>query len=244
MVSEMDDYLFDLRGYIVLKQAVSEEDVAQLNACVDRLIEDEEQKRFAGYEQFGQLLSNVVEAGEPFERLIDHPSWSEHLQRYIGIDQPVFNTSGVIVRAQGQASKLHSGAHKRRINTQFRYHNGEFRCGQINVIVALNKVGPGDGGTMIVSGSHKSNLIHPAFASSEATPGGSLDKVEGTVEVLMDSGDALLFVDCAAHGSGKRVNPGVRRAVLYRYGPKWQTYRPSEELVGRLTQEQRDFMNE
>ena len=35
MVSEMDDYLFDLRGYIVLKQAVSEEDVAQLNACVD-----------------------------------------------------------------------------------------------------------------------------------------------------------------------------------------------------------------
>ena len=66
MVSEMDDYLFDLRGYIVLKQAVSEEDVAQLNACVDRLIEDEEQKRFAGYEQFGQLLSNVVEAGEPF----------------------------------------------------------------------------------------------------------------------------------------------------------------------------------
>ena len=56
MVSEMDDYLFDLRGYIVLKQAVSEEDVAQLNACVDRLIEDEEQKRFAEYEQFGQLL--------------------------------------------------------------------------------------------------------------------------------------------------------------------------------------------
>ena len=243
MVSEMDDFLFDLRGYIVLKQAVSEEDLVELNACVDRVYEDGKQD-YDGYEQFGFNIHNVVESGEPFERLIDHPSWSEHLQRFIGIDQPVFNTSGVIVRAQGQASKLHSGAHKRRINTQFRYHNGEFRCGQINVIVALNKVGPGDGGTMIVSGSHKSNLIHPAFASSEATPGGSLDKVEGTVEVLMDSGDALLFVDCAAHGSGKRVNPGVRRAVLCGYGPKWQTYRPSEELVGRLTQEQLDFMNE
>ena len=243
MVSEMDDFLFDLRGYIVLKQAVSEEDLVELNVCVDRVYEDGKQD-YDGYEQFGFNIHNVVESGEPFERLIDHPSWSEHLHRYIGIDRPTLQDSGVIVRAQGQASRLHSGAHKRRINTQFRYHNGEFRCGQINVIVALNEVGPGDGGTMIVSGSHKSNFIHPAFASSEATPGGSLDNVEGTVEVLMDPGDALLFVDCAAHGSGKRVNPGERRAVLYRYGPKWQTYRPSEELVGRLTPERRDFMNE
>jgi hypothetical protein len=239
----MDDFLFDLRGYIVLKQAVSAGELAELNACVDRVLEDGKQD-YDGYEQYGYHIHNVVEAGEPFERLIDHSSWSEHLQRYIGIDRPVLEDSGVIVRGQGQASKLHSGAHKRRINTQFRYHNGEFRCGQINVIVALNEVGPGDGGTMIVSGSHKSNLIHPAFASSEATPGGSLDHVEGSEEVLMGPGDALLFVDCAAHGSGKRVNPGVRRAVLYRYGPKWQTYRPSEELFGRLTQERRDFMNE
>jgi hypothetical protein len=75
------------------------------------------------------------------------------------------------------------------LNTQFRYHNGEFRCGQINVIVALNEVGPGDGGTMILFDSYKSNLIHPAFASSEATPGGSLDNAEGSEEVLMGPGD-------------------------------------------------------
>ncbi len=38
--------------------------------------------------------------------------------------------------------------------TQFRYHKGEFRCGLINIMIALNDWRSGDGATMIVSGSH------------------------------------------------------------------------------------------
>ncbi len=249
MPTEMDDFLFDLRGYIVLEQALSPEEVAELNANVDRLVEEQDAPgpglpESPGYEQFGRLILNVVEAGEPFERLIDHPSWSEHLRRYIGrTDRPVLDTSAAILRPQGHASKLHSGAHKRKTRSQFRYHNGEFRCGQINIIVALNDWRSGDGVTMVVPGSHKSNFIHPAFATPAAEPGGSLDAVEGAVEVLMNAGDAVFFVDCLAHGSGKRVNPGVRRSVLYGYCSRWQTYRPDEELMERLTPERREFMN-
>ncbi len=249
MPSEMDDFLFDLRGYLILEQALSSEEVAELNVYVDRLVEEQDAPgsglpESPGYEQFGRLIQNVVEAGEPFERLIDHPSWSEHLRRYIGrTDRPVLDDSAAILRGQGQASKLHSGAHKRRIFTQFRYHNGEFRCGEINIIIALNDWRSGDGATVVVPGSHKSNIIHPAFATADAKPGGSAENVEGAIEVLMNSGDALLFVDCMAHGSGKRVNPGVRRSILYRYGPRWKTYRPAEELMKRLTPERQEFMN-
>ncbi len=59
----------------------------------------------------------------------------------------------------------------------------------------------------------------------------------------MNAGDALLFVDCLAHGSGTRVNPGFRRSILYRYGPRWRTYQPTEELMERLTPERRAFLN-
>ena len=120
MPSEMDDFLFDLRGYLILEQALSSEEVAELNVYVDRLVEEQDAPgsglpESPGYEQFGRLIQNVVEAGEPFERLIDHPSWSEHLRRYIGrTDRPVLDDSAAILRGQGQASKLHSGAHKRR----------------------------------------------------------------------------------------------------------------------------------
>ena len=32
----------------------------------------------------GYELHNCVDAGEPFERLIDHPSWIEHVRHYCG----------------------------------------------------------------------------------------------------------------------------------------------------------------
>jgi len=34
-------------------------------------------------------------------------------------------------------------------------------CGNFNVLVALSDIGPGNGGTVIVPGSHKCNLINP-----------------------------------------------------------------------------------
>jgi hypothetical protein len=63
--------------------------------------------------------------------------------------------------------------------------------------------------------------------------------VEGAVEVHLEAGDAILFVDAISHGSAKRVNDGERRIVVYRYGPAWGTFRfgywPSPELLDRLT---------
>ena len=44
---------------------------------------------------------------------------------------------------------LHSGAHKRRVRTQFRYHDGEFRCGMLSLIVALTDIREGDGATIV-----------------------------------------------------------------------------------------------
>ena len=59
----------------------------------------------------------------------------------------------------------------------------------------------------------------------------------------MQAGDALLFVDAICHGSAKRVNPGQRCVAIYRYGPSWgsfrHNYRPSPELLARLTPERR-----
>ena len=66
-----------------------------------------------------------------------------------------------------------------------------------------------------------------------------LEEVEGAVEVYYKAGDALLFVDCMAHGSAQRINDGERQIVIIRYGPHWgfdrYGYQPSPELISRLT---------
>jgi hypothetical protein len=188
-------------------------------------------------------LHNLFEMGSPFERLIAHPSWLSHINCFVGGDDGLFiDESFADIRGQGQATRIHSGASKRRIRTQFRYHNGQFRCGQINILLALNDVGPGDGATMIVPGSHKSNILHPSL--KERAP--SLDKVPAAVEVQLQAGDAACFVDCLAHGSARRVNLGERRILIIRYGPHWGNdrygFQPSPELISRLTAERRQMV--
>ena len=67
----------------------------------------------------------------------------------------------VTVRGPGQGVSLHSGGHKRRVRTQYRVATGgadgvsdlEWRVGQLNVMMALTDVGPGDGATMVIPGS-------------------------------------------------------------------------------------------
>ena len=60
------------------------------------------------------------------------------------------------------------------------------------------------------------------------------------------AGDAILFVDAIMHGSARRVNEGQRRIAVYRYGPSWgffrHPYRPSDDLLGRLTERQRGIV--
>ena len=92
---------------------------------------------------------------------------------------------------------------------------------------------------MVVPGSHKSNIAHPVFKDGAD----SLDKVPAAVEIPLQSGDAACFVDCIAHGSARRVNPGERRMLIIRYGPHWGNdrygFQPSPELIVRLTPERR-----
>ncbi len=251
MPTEMEEYLFDLRGYIMLKGALDKEHVAQLNAGIDSLLPMEPESWNGHVHRqdrgTGDLmhLQNIYENGEPFERLIDHPNWINHVNRFVGGDDGLFiDESFVIQRGPGDGQQLHSGGHKRKIRTQFRFHNNEFRCGQINVLIALNDIGPGDGPTMVIPGGHKSNLMHPLYKQEDRKLGAV--ELEEAVPVYYEAGDAIVFVDCLSHAGGARTNPGFRRVLIIRYGPHWghnrYGYRPSAELLERLTPERRQIL--
>jgi hypothetical protein len=256
--SELDEYLFDLNGFILLRGVLSPEEVAEGNALVDAIPplqrgewqgwmqrEDHPEHRGVSYQQ-------VFELGGVFERMIDHPRYINYLFRFIGghethdhyhgpaaIDEAFFS-----VRAAGEAIPVHSGGHEMASRSAYRYHNGRFLCGEVNVLTAFTDIGPGDGATMVIPGSHKSNMIHPAFLRRDRPlewsdkGGGSAEDVECAIEVHMRAGDMLLFVDALCHGSAKRTNPGERRISVYRYGGSWFRTRfghqPSPELLEGL----------
>ena len=185
MPTEMEDYLFDLQGYLVLPQAVDADHLSEMNAVIDQWLTAAEarwrEKARQSDPPFSVSFENVAERDPSFLSLVNHPAWAQHLKRYIGSedppvtegtqypadakrtgDSPVLEGATASIRGPGVATRLHSGAHKRRMYTQFRFHNNRFRCGEVNIILALNDIGPGDGPTMVVPASHKSNLLHPA----------------------------------------------------------------------------------
>jgi hypothetical protein len=262
--TDMERYLFDLNGYLVIPNALSSDELAACNATLD------DASGFVGSEFHGNvflhndparhegtMLQQMYEAGPVWERMIDHPAWFAKAVHFIGTDDPE-NFDGhhgpafidecfATIRGPGQALRLHSGGHVGTIRTQYRFHAGKFHCGQVNVLIALNDIGPGDGATMVIPGSHKSNLRHPqTVALDKRDEQTSVDGVAGAVEVHLKAGDALMFVDAIMHGAARRVNAGERRMTVYRYGPSWGYFRhrfvPSAALLERLTPLQRKIV--
>lgn len=263
-LTDMERYLFDLNGFIVIRNALSDEEVAACNAVLDTMQDcgpgewrgNVHGHNFTGSHE-GLNLQQIYEAGPAFERLIDHPSWIEKVTHFIGTDEPNFDANhGPLfidenfanIREHGQAIGLHSGGDKRVTRCQFRYHDGRFHCGQVNILMAFNDIGPGDGATMVIPGSHKSNIAHPEYASAmmKEDKGTSVDGITGAVEVHLQAGDAILFVDAIMHGSAARTNQGQRRIAVYRYGPSWgffrHPYRPSQGLLDRLSPRQQQIV--
>jgi len=205
----------------------------------------------------GLNLQQIYEAGKPFEKLIDHPSWINHMLEFVGGDGTFDHQHGPLfidenfanVRGPGDAIGIHSGNHEGTQRGHYRYENGKMHSGQVNILVALTDIGKGDGGTVVIPASHKANFKHPEFDQNRMLKGGKVSHaafMTGAKEVYLKQGDALLFVDSLCHGSAKRANKGERRVVIYRYGPSWgffrHPYRPSKQLLKNLNKFQKQVV--
>lgn len=257
-----EDFFFDLRGYLVLENAVEPQLIADLNRAFDGFPPLEPMQWWGNTQRrdyttdTGFELHNCLEAGAPFEKLIDHPSWVSHARRYAGeedsyVEGLFIDECIASIRTSGGHHPVHSGGYKLPLRTRFGYEHGLFRCGQLNVIVALTDIGEDDGATMVIPGSHKSNMPHPDIGDraerlEQYMRGDRMDALEGAVPVHMKAGDALLFVDGLMHGGSSRTNEGERRIIILRYGPRWGHtrfgYEYSQELLDRLTPTRRKIL--
>jgi len=257
--SDLEEYLFDLNGFIVLPGVLSTAEVAEGNALLDEMPRSLPRGGWHGWvqrenhpEHRGASYQQIFELGGVFERMIDHPAYLNYVLRFGGgqgtydhLHGPGFiDEAFVTIRGPGKSIPLHSGGHEGCKRTAYHYQNGRFQCAQVNVLIAFTDVGPGDGATMVIPGSHKSNIVHPAFLATDPVKnwsesgGASADGIVGAIEVYMKAGDAIVFVDATCHGSAKRTNPGERRHSVYRYSSAWNRtrfgYHASPELLARL----------
>ncbi len=254
---DQQDYLFEVNGCRVLHQVLDADTLAAIHQWVDRhnpaqrtpgeWIGDVEIHSYGSKD--GVNFQNILAAGRPFTTLIDHHAWIDLVSRYIvtpdhrlAIDENFLN-----VRESGGFIPIHSGGATRRLTSSFRALSGQWAVGQINILMALTDVGPGDGATTVVPGSHKAAIEHPQ-RDGAWTPGQEVggDQAAGMTEVHLRAGDALMFTDALCHGSMPRTNPGQRRVMIYRYSPHLLAarhhYLPAPEFLDTLTDRQRQMV--
>ena len=250
-MTETEKYLFDVHGYLVIKAALSREEVAAANAAIDhhagqiqirprdlahgsRTLQGE-----TGRGDLGGMLAWEKPHCEIFRHLIVHPRLTPYLEELLG---PGFRLEGlgiITMEAGAEGFWFHEGGTPYDRSRNFHYHNGRMYCGMTNVAIQLTDVGPGEGGFACLPGSHKANYPCPGDIRLYEAHQGRIAQIPAA------AGDAILFVECLMHGALPWAGKHQRRTVINRYNsgvvaesPMGGTYTPPS-FYAELSEAQR-----
>ena len=227
-------WAFDTHGYLLV-EGVMDEDwieaaVAGIDANLDRMM-----YRGAGADDGDVTLADIPGAptisgtgrpdlkglfqlpaphNEPFLKMLAHPAVVQRLNWMIGAGYRVTQNTALCHVKGSSGQMLHSGntnptvivKHYEMVNGRVHTKSG------INVAWTLSDVEPGDGGFVVIPGSHKScyPLPHSVRTCNERAP---------IRHVPMRAGSVVFFLGgTVCHGAYRWESETPRRTALFTYG--------------------------
>lgn len=244
-MTEEQQYLFDLHGYLVLPQVVPPAVVAACNAALDRFEamapEAYPPPLVLGDRRTEQNLyiSNIVEGDDAFLPLIDLPAVLDVIGEVTGGPYRL-NHTYTIYRWGGGFTGLHM--HGTPIISKCQYHcrNGQMVSTLTKAVFPMLDCGPEDGCFAVIPGAHKSNFAKPWGNHPDDNP--------PLVPVPARAGDAIIFTEALTHGSTVNTSGRPRRTLYFCYSigymPDWggQHLRFSDGFAARLDEAQREII--
>jgi hypothetical protein len=218
-VSVEDRFLFDLQGFLVLREVLSAEECAAYRETLSRLesrsYDDPWQATLSPgppgrptreTQVPSQLRLNGLPRLDPlFDELIDHPRVLPLLQEFVGLPQLINTWS--ISKTKGAPS---GGWHRGVPPTDYSCRNGEIRSRMLNVVYFLTDNGPDDGCMVAIPASHKNNIDLPWREYPGLT-------MPGAVAITGRAGDVLLFSEAVLHDGLPKTSEGVRTNLYFNY---------------------------
>lgn len=254
-MTEDEKYLFDINGYIVVRDVLSEDEVAHANEAIDhhadRIRErtgdlslsgkSKTLKGTTGRGDLGGLFGWESPWGDPFRALIAHPTIVPYLNVILGPGFRMDHNGGLITMREGAEGHILHGSsgpgfdpHQYYIFRDGRMHNG------LTVVAwQFADVNDGDGGLCLIPGSHKGNYPCPQSVKQYEA------HQEFVKPITCKAGDAIIFTEAVTHGTLPWKAKHQRRSFLTRYSPGNLAYAKSylpewpAEILDKLTPEQR-----
>ena len=211
----LQQYLFDVQGYLVIKDALSAAEVARLNRLLDRqqLPAPGQTQRFGSAPDGAGFLA----WGQPFCALLDHPRIMPILRFRLGDCFRLDRIYGMCMKQGMARGRLHAdyGATSKASRAQpgeyVPFRDDQIYNGFVVVSWCLTNSGPGMGGFCCIPGSHKSNYRLPQQIdeASEESPCVIIPEAP--------AGSVILFTEALTHGTAAWQARHERRSLLYKY---------------------------
>ena len=254
-MNEDEKYLFDISGYIVVRDALSKEDIALCNEAIDRHSDQIRErtgeltlaggsKALAGTTGRGDLggaLTWEAPYGQPFRDMLDNPKIAPYLHEILGEGFRLDHNLGIITMRKGaEGHTLHGSSGPGFDRHQYYiFKNGKMHNGLTVAAYQLADVNEGDGGFCLVPGSHKGNYPCPtALRHGE-------DYREFIKPITCKAGDCILFTEATTHGTLPWTADHERRTLFLKYSPhstSWSAdYYDADDFEG-LTERQRAIL--
>ena len=217
-ITELQLYLYDLQGYLVVEDVLDANEVAILKALIDQrdLSDLPPSHRFGGAGGSAESGPGFLAWGEPFVVLMDHPLVMAvmraqlgdcfRLDRIFGMHMQRGQTKGKLHSDYG-ASQPFSRAEPGRYFTPPRH---EALHGFGVAAWNLTDTGPEHGGLRIIPGSHNSHYKLPQAIRD--------DEIKHVVEIpRAPAGSVLFFSEALTHGTALWTADHNRYTLLYKY---------------------------
>ncbi|MCX5658657.1 MAG: phytanoyl-CoA dioxygenase family protein [Planctomycetota bacterium] len=213
-------FLFDLQGFVILRQAIEPELVADLLAAVRRCeARDYDDAAWKAKVTVGKP-SSTKDVGEgsirlnglprldpAFDRLIAHPAVLPLLRDFQG-DPQLINTWSITKSRGCPSGWWHAGIPP----SEYQVVNGAIRTPMLNVVTMLTDNTAGDGCLIVQPGSHKKN-----FALPGETYGKMGRETPGCIEVTGKAGDVVLFTEALHHNGDDKKTDGLRTNLYFNH---------------------------
>ncbi len=234
-MSDREKFLFDLQGFLHVKQILTPEEVKAMNDAIDANVPPFTEENWTGSNVYGGGMagkaSNHGCGGmltwpqpwcRPFRDLLAHPRAIPYLNTIFGRGWKLDHRPGCIMARKGKGGHgLHGNTSRIFDGAQF-YNctNGHIRTGLTVFQYQLADINPGDGGITVIPGSHKAN-----FKCPEDIMLYNEDK-QCVYNVASKAGDLVIFMEATIHGALPWTADHERRSLLYRYCPKYMQWAP------------------
>ncbi len=249
-------YHFDVFGYVVIENAVTEDLTGRLLDALYRLRRDfletgdptgatVRNGRVTYYQPHRMHFTHVLETDPAILEYVSHP-------RLVGMVEEVV---GDTVRLEETEATINSRNPEDNLDGQPRYgfhaglrpdigtyvENGLVHSSFVKTLTNLTDLGPEDGGTVVIAGSHKMKCPQDEVVAC------AYEDPSLIHQVVAPAGSTLLFTEALVHATGQRRSDGERAIMIAGYTPThfqaWAGNEPTAAFVERAPEQLRPLLS-